>query len=391
MPKFFDDWRAQCEYYTDSHEEWADTVKKFVNKEIAPHIDQWEDDELLPLELFKKAGDVGILGLGFPEEYGGISEGIDHFHNNVTGFELASVGAGGLQAGLLVFTVGVGAILAIGSEALKKRVVPPVLAGEKLLSLAVTEPSGGSDVAALKTTAVKKGNKYIVNGSKTFITGGTRADFYVTAVRTGGPGPSGISLLLLEKGMKGLEHTKLRKMGWHCSDTATLYFDNVEVPEENLIGPEGGAFIGMMKNFNGERLGIASTSSAFSMVCLEEALEWAKIRETFGKPLVQHQVIRQKLAVMTQKIYSTQVWADRCTMALQQGKAHGGEIALLKVHATQALEYCAREACQILGGASYVRGSKVERIYREVRANAIPGGSEEIMLDLAAKQFGYLS
>ena len=284
-----------------------------------------------------------------------------------------------------------GAILAIGSEALKKRVVPPVLAGDKLLALAVTEPSGGSDVAALKTTAVKKGNKYIVNGSKTFITGGTRADFYVTAVRTGGPGPSGISLLLLEKGMKGLEHTKLRKMGWHCSDTATLYFDNVEVPEENLIGPEGGAFLGMMKNFNGERLGIASTSSAFSMVCLEEALEWAKIRETFGKPLVQHQVIRQKLAMMTQKIYSTQVWADRCTMALQQGKAHGGEIALLKVHATQALEYCAREACQILGGASYIRGSKVERIYREVRANAIPGGSEEIMLDLAAKQFGYLS
>lgn len=390
MPKFFDEWRKNCAYYTESHEAWADTVKRFVEQEIRPHIDQWEADGMLARELFQKAADIGILGLGFPEEYGGVSEGIDKFHANITGAELAAAGAGGLHAGLLVFTVGLGAILAMGPDAMKRRIAPEVLAGRKLLSLAVTEPSGGSDVAALQTVAERHGDVYRVRGSKTLITGGTRADYFVTAVRTGGPGHGGISLMLIERDFKGVSSTKLEKMGWHCSDTATVYFDDVEVPAENLIGQEGKAFVGLMRNFNAERLGIATTSNAFSMVCLEDALDWAQQRQTFGKPLVQHQVIRQKLSSMTQRIYSTQAWADRCTIALQNGQDDAGEIALLKVHATQAFEFVAREACQILGGASYVRGSRVERIYREVRPNAIAGGSEEIMLDLAARQLGYL-
>lgn len=390
MPNMFDQWRKRSPYYNDSHEEWSTTVKKFVAREIEPNIDAWERAGTLPRELHRKAAEVGILGLGFPEEYGGITEGIDRFHGLITGIEMAQVGAGGLLASLMIHGVALPPVIAAGSTAIKERVVPSVLAGEKIIALGVTEPSGGSDVAALKTRAERRGDRYIVNGSKIFITSGMRADYYVVAVRTGGPGARGISLLLLEKGMKGFTQTPLEKMGWHCSDTATLYFEDVEVPAENLIGEEGGAFRGLMANFNGERIGIASSSNAFAMVCLEDALTWARERETFGMKLNQNQAIRHKFAEMSRQILATQAWVDRACDSVMRGQDDAGEIALLKIQGTRTLEYCAREAAQILGGASYLRGCKIERIYREVRPNVIAGGSEEIMLDLAAKQLGYV-
>lgn len=390
MPNMFDQWRKRSPYYNDSHEEWSTTVKKFVTREIDPNIDAWERAGTLPRELHRKAAEVGILGLGFPEEYGGITEGIDRFHGLITGIEMAQVGAGGLLASLMIHGVALPPVIAAGSTAIKERVVPSVLAGEKIIALGVTEPSGGSDVAALKTRAERRGDRYIVNGSKIFITSGMRADFYVVAVRTSGPGARGISLLLLEKGMKGFTQTPLEKMGWHCSDTATLYFEDVEVPAENLIGEEGGAFRGLMANFNGERIGIASSSNAFAMVCLEDALTWARERETFGMKLNQNQAIRHKFAEMSRQILATQAWVDRACDSVMRGQDDAGEIALLKIQGTRTLEHCAREAAQILGGASYLRGCKIERIYREVRPNVIAGGSEEIMLDLAAKQLGYV-
>lgn len=390
MPKMFDQWRMRSPYYNDSHHEWSDTVRRFVEREISPHIDAWERAGMLPRELYRKAADVGILGLGFPEEYGGTTEGIDRFHGLVTGVELAEVGAGGLLASLMIHGVALPPVIAAGSPAIKERVVPSVLAGEKIIALGVTEPSGGSDVAALRTRAELKGDRYVVNGSKIYITSGLRADYYVVAVRTGGPGARGISLLLLEKGMKGFTQTPLEKMGWHCSDTATLYFDNVEVPVENLIGEEGGAFRGLMANFNGERVGIASSSNAYAMVCLEEALAWARERETFGTKLNQNQAIRHKFSEMSRQIFATQAWVDRACDSVMRGRDDAGEIALLKIQGTRTLEHCARESAQILGGASYMRGCKIERIYREVRPNVIAGGSEEIMFDLAAKQLGYV-
>ena len=390
MPNMFDQWRKRSPYYNESHEEWSTTVKKFVAREIEPNIDAWERAGTLPRELHRKAAEVGILGLGFPEEYGGITEGVDRFHGLITGIEMAQVGAGGLLASLMIHGVALPPVIAAGSTAIKERVVPSVLAGEKIIALGVTEPSGGSDVAALKTRAERRGDRYIVNGSKIFITSGMRADYYVVAVRTGGPGARGISLLLLEKGMKGFTQTPLEKMGWHCSDTATLYFEDVEVPAENLIGEEGGAFRGLMANFNGERIGIASSSNAFAMVCLEDALTWARERETFGMKLNQNQAIRHKFAEMSRQILATQAWVDRACDSVMRGQDDAGEIALLKIQGTRTLEYCAREAAQILGGASYLRGCKIERIYREVRPNVIAGGSEEIMLDLAAKQLGYV-
>jgi acyl-CoA dehydrogenase len=382
----FDAWRSRSPYYDDSHEALAASVKRFVEREVAPFIDQWEKDGELPRALHKKAAEAGILGLRYPEEYGGHSDGFDIFHGMTQTEELSRVGAGGLTASLMTHGIGLPPILATGSDEMKRQVATPVLAGDKIIALGITEPSGGSDVAQLKTLAETRGDRYIVNGSKMFITSGMRADWLTCAVRTGGEGAGGVSLLLIDLEAKGVSRTRLDKMGWHCSDTAAIYFEDVEVPRENLIGPENGGFIGIMRNFNSERLGMAMGCCAFARVCLREAAEWAQQRVTFGKPLVGHQSIRIKLADMARQINTTQAWVDLCAWQVQQGCDQPADFAMLKVQATQMLEAVAREAAQVLGGASYIRGSKIERIYREVRVNAIGGGSEEIMLDLAGRQ-----
>ena len=382
----FDQWRARSPYYSESHEAVAQSVRKFVEREIAPNIDRWEVEGELPRALHVAAAQAGILGLGYPEEYGGHSNGFDLFHGLTQTEELCRVGAGGLGASLMTHSIGLPPILAMGSGELKQRIAPGVLAGEVLIALGITEPSGGSDVANLKTRAEAKGDQYLVNGSKTFITTGMRADYLTTAVRTGGAGAGGVSLLLIPMDAAGVSRTRLDKMGWRCSDTATIHFDDVAVPKENLIGAENAGFIGIMRNFNRERLGMAMGCCGFARVCLDEAVAWAQQRETFGKALVKHQSIRIKLADMARQIAATQAWVDLCAWQVQNSCDQPADFALLKVQATQMLERVARDAAQVLGGASYITGSKVERIYREVRVNAIGGGSEEIMLDLAGRQ-----
>jgi acyl-CoA dehydrogenase len=243
-------------------------------------------------------------------------------------------------------------------------------------------------VANLRTTARLDGDHYVVNGSKMFITSGMRADYYTVAVRTGGEGAGGVSLLLIEREREGFSRTELKKQGWWASDTAALYFDDVRVPVENLIGQENMGFSGIMQNFNGERIGMSAGAIGFSKVCLEDAITWARERKTFGKRLADHQVIRHKLADMFKRISATQAWLETLAWRIEQGEQPIAEIALLKVQATETMEYCAREAMQVMGAAGYMRGGRVERIYREVRVNAIGGGSEEIMRDLAARQMG---
>nr|WP_219894049.1 acyl-CoA dehydrogenase family protein [Aquisediminimonas profunda] len=382
----FDSWRARSPYYDETHEALAQSVRRFVAQEIAPHIDRWEAEGELPRELHRKAAEAGILGLRYPEAYGGHSEGFDIFHGLTQTEELSAVGAGGLTASLMTHGIGLPPILAMGSDEMKRRVAVPVLAGEKIIALGITEPSGGSDVANLRTKAERVGNHYVVNGSKMFITSGMRADWLTCAVRTGGPGAGGVSLLLIDMETPGVSCTRLDKMGWRCSDTAAIHFEDVKVPAENLIGPENGGFIGIMRNFNSERLGMAMGCCAYARVCLKEAVEWAQQRETFGKPLVKHQSIRIKLADMARQINTTQAWVDLCAWQVQEGRDQPADFAMLKVQATRMLEAVARDSAQVLGGASYITGSKVERIYREVRVNAIGGGSEEIMLDLAGRQ-----
>lgn len=382
----FDQWRARSPYYDDTHEAVASSVRTFVEREITPHIEAWEEAGELPRKLHRTAAEAGVIGLGYPTEYGGAGTDFDIFHSLVQSEELCRPGAGGVPASLMTHGIGLPPILAMGSEELKQRIASPVLTGEKIICLGITEPGGGSDVANIRTRAERRGDVYVVNGEKTLITSGYRADFITLAVRTGDEGLGGVSLLLVELDRPGITRAKLDKMGWRCSDTATIHFDNVEVPAENLIGPENQGFGGIMRNFNGERLGMAQQSNAYARVCFEDALDWARQRETFGRPLVTRQAIRHKLARMLQMIQATQAMIDHASWTVRENCAFPGDFALLKVQATQTMEYCAREACQILGGASYVRGGRVERIYREVRVMAIGGGSEEIMYDLASRQ-----
>jgi len=387
-PLSFDLTRLPCPHMTESHEAWRKTVRAFVDKEIVPHVNAWDEAGKFPRELHRRAASIGLIGLGYPEEYGGVKEGVDIFHSIIGSEELARAGSGGLVAGLMTHGIGLPPILALADEALKERVAPAVLAGEKLIALCVTEPSGGSDVANIRTKAEQEGDDYIVNGEKTFITTGMRADYLTVAVRTGGPGAAGLSFLLVEAESPGVSRTLLDKMGWWMSDTATIHFDNVRVPAANLIGAENAGFAGIVANFNGERLGMAAQAIAFARVCIEDAAAWAINRQTFGKPLSKHQVIRHKLAEMLRKIHASTALLDNCAWRVKNGETPVAELSLLKVQATRTMEYCAREAMQILGGGGFMRGCRVERIYREVRVMAIGGGSEEIMLDLAARQSG---
>jgi acyl-CoA dehydrogenase len=302
--------------------------------------------------------------------------------------ELARAGAGGISASLMSHTIGSPPVARAARREVKARVLPEVLSGKKISALAITEPSGGSDVANLRTKARRDGDHYIVNGEKTFITSGMRADYLTVAVRTGGEGAGGVSLLLIEGDTPGLSRTKLKKMGWWASDTATLHFDDCRVPVENLIGEEGHGFRIIMQNFNSERMGMAASCTAYARVCVEEAIAYAKQRTTFGKPIAQHQVIRHKLVDMAQRVAASQAMLEMLAWRLGQGESPVAEICMMKNQATQTMAFCASEAVQVFGGAGFMRGIKVERIYREVKVNAIGGGTEEIMKDLASRQMG---
>ena len=379
--------QASSPFYTAEHEAFRETVRRFVASEIEPYASAWDEAGEFPRELYRKASAIGLLQLGFPEEYGGIA--CDCFYRLIAVQELARAGSGGVSASLMSHSIGAPPIARFGSADMKARVLPVVLAGEKISALAITEPGAGSDVANIATSARRDGDHYVVKGEKTFITSGMRADFYSVAVRTGGPGMGGISLLLIERDTPGFSRTPLKKMGWWASDTATLHFDDARVPADNLIGPENGGFKVIMANFNDERLGMAYGANGFARVAYEEALAYAQTRHTFGKPLIANQVIRHKLVDMLQAVTATQAMIELTAWRVERGDYVIPELCMLKNQAAQTMALCASEAVQIFGGAGFMRGAKVERIYREVKVNAIGGGAEEIMKDLAARQMGW--
>lgn len=380
-------------YYTPEHEQFRHTMRAFVAREIAPFVNDWDEAEEFPRELYRKAAEIGLLGLGYPEEFGGTPA--DIFYSLIASDELAQTGSGGVLASLLSHTIAAPPILIGGSQAMKTRVLPPILAGEKIAALAITEPSGGSDVAALKTTAIRSGDQYLVNGEKTFITSGIRADYLTVAVRTNpaDKGAGGVSLLLVEGDTSGLTRTPLKKMGWWASDTAHLYFDNCRVPAANLIGEENQGFRLVMRNFNSERLGMAAGACSFAKVCFEDALAWVRERKTFGQPLIERQVIRHKLVDMAMKIEATRAWLEDLAWRVEHREGDPNllvaQTCMLKNLATQTMQFCADQAVQMLGGMGYMRGERVERIYREVKVNMIGGGAEEILKDLAARQMKF--
>lgn len=375
---------------TEEHEAFRDTMRRFVAKEISPFATEWDEAGEFPREMYRKAASAGLLGVGFPEDYGGTPA--DLLMHIVLSEEVAMAGSGGVHASLFSHSIGAPPIANAGSEEMKRRVLPSIIAGEKISALAITEPSGGSDVARLLTSAKLEGNEYVVNGEKTFITSGMRADYYTVAVRTGGPGAAGVSLLLIERDRPGFTRFELKKMGWWCSDTATLRFDNCRVPAANLIGEENQGFRIIMRNFNSERLGMSAAAVGFAQVCLDDAVAWALERQTFGKRLVEHQAIRHKLVDMQMRIHAARAMVYDTAYKLMQAPRDAEAIAQLcmtKNFATRTMQFCADEAVQTLGGAGFVRGTRAERVYREVKVMTIGGGAEEIMKDLAAKQLGW--
>lgn len=378
---------APSPYYTAEHDAFRETVRRWVAAEIAPHVDAWDEAGEFPRDLYRKAAEIGLLQLGYPEAYGGIEA--DLFFSIIAYQEVAMAGSGGVSASLFSHTIGSPPIVNGGSEELKARVLPQILSGEKISALAVTEPNGGSDVANLTTTARRDGDHFVVNGTKTFITSGMRADYITVAVRTGGEGGGGISMLLVPGDTPGLTRTPLPKMGWWASDTATLYFDECRVPVDNLLGEENRGFKLAARNFNEERITLAAACIAFSQLCLDETVAYARERRTFGKALIEHQVVRHKLVDMAMNINAGQAMLESIAWRVGQGESPVAEICMLKNMATTTMEMCARHAVQTFGGAGYIRGNKAERIYREVRVNAIGGGAEEIMRDLAARQMGW--
>ena len=374
-------------YYTEEHEAWRHQLRRFVDNEVEPFVDDWEQAGEIPRDFFIKCGDMGIRAMGYPEEYGGIAT--DLFHLIVLHEEIGRTGSGGISAAMMAHNIATPPMIEVGSEDMKQRVVPDILSGRKLAALCITEPGAGSDVAKLATRAERDGDHYVVNGSKTFITGGMNADYYTVAVRTGGEGMGGISLLLIERDTPGFSRTKLDKMGWHSSDTATLYFDDCRVPVKNLIGGESAGFKAIMRNFNGERFGIAAMAWGFAKCAYEEALAYAGERQTFGKPILKHQVIRHKLVDMATRLNGLKAYLEALAWRQEQGEYPVAEICMLKNMATETMAYCASEAVQIFGGAGYMRGAKVERIFRETKVLTIGGGTEEIMKDLASRQMGW--
>lgn len=368
-------------------------VEQFTRREIVLHLPQWEDDGQLPRELHAATAKAGFLAVGYAEEVGGAGgDSVDACI--VTEAMLAAGGSTGLQASLFTHSIAVPHIIDAGDPALIDAYVRPTLAGEKIGSLGVTEPSGGSDVANIRTRAVRDGDHYVVNGAKTFITSGVRADFVTTAVRTGDPGHGGISLLVIDKDTPGFTVSKsLRKMGWHCSDTAELAFEDVRVPVENLVGEENGGFYLVMQQFVGERLGLAVQAYGTAQRALDLAVAYARERDTFGKPLIARQVIRHKLVEMHARTAAARALTRQALeRSLETPKTDPSLIldaVTAKNVSVAAVEHVVHEAVQIFGGMGYMRESEIDRHYRDARILGIGGGATEVMKDLSAKLLGY--
>lgn len=373
-------------FFNETHEQVRLSVRKFISTHVLPHINDWEEAGEFPRELYRKAGQDGFLGIGFPEALGGSCEG-DVLMKLAVSEELMRSTSGGLVASLGSLDIGLPPVAKWAQPAVRDRVVPEVLKGEKIAALAITEPGGGSDVANLKTRATRDGDHYVVNGSKTFITSGHRADYYTVAVRTGGQGHGGISLLLVERDTPGFTRgKKLRKMGWWASDTAELFFEDCRVPAENLIGAENAGFIAIMSNFLQERLMLTIMAYMTAQIALEESLAYTRQREAFGRPIGAFQVTRHKLVDMATQVDVARQYAYHCATLMQAGKNPVKEVAMAKNFAVQVCEKVTREAVQLHGGMGYMRESVVERLYRDAKILSIGGGTDEIMKEMIAKQ-----
>ena len=376
-------------FWTEEQAALMGPARAFVRAEVVPHLQAWEDAGSVPRDLHVKAAGLGLLGLGVPEELGGAGGTFLDALAVTEAFTEAGASSGLLAA---LFTSGIALphIVASGNADLVDRYVRPTLAGETIGSLAVTEPGGGSDVARIRTTAVRDGDHYVVNGTKTFITSGVRADFVTTAVRTGGPGHTGVSLFVVDKGTPGFTVDRsLSKMGWHCSDTAELGFSDARVPVANLVGAENTGFAQIAQAFVVERLALAGHGYGIAARALELTAAYCRERETFGKPLAANQVVRHRLVEMHRRVDAARTYTRAVAARHVAGENPLVEALHAKALAVEAAAYVCDQAVQLHGGTGYLHGTEVERHYRDARILGIGGGATEVLDDLTAKLLGY--
>lgn len=376
-------------YETAEHAQLREQARRFAKTEILPHAYAWEEAGEFSRDLYRKAAEAGLLGVGYPEELDG--SGGDLGHGLCAAEEMILEGKSvGTVVGLGSHGIALPPILSCGDEAQRRRFIPPVLRGEKIAALAITEPGGGSDVANLSTRAVRDGDHFVVNGSKMFITSGCRADFVTTAVRTGGPGHQGISMLVIERDCPGFSVSKkLEKTGWCASDTAELSFEDCRVPAANLIGEENTGFVPIMMNFATERLFLAGNCNAIAELAYRESIAYARERRAFGKTLTGFQVLRHKLADMVTRIAASRALTDEVVVRHLNGEQVAGLAAMAKNTATDMCSFVCDQAVQIHGGAGYMRETVVERLFRDARLYPIGGGTREIMNEIICKTEGY--
>jgi acyl-CoA dehydrogenase len=373
--------------FTPEHDDLRAAIRRFVAAELRPHADAWEAERWFPNDVFTRMAELGYLGLKYPEAYGG--EGGDYVADAVLTEELGRCGSGGLAAGIGAH-IGIATppVFKFGTEDQKQRYLVPAIRGEKIAALAITEPDAGSDVAGIRTRARRVDGGFVVNGSKMFITNGARADFYVTAVRTtDAGGHHGISFLIIDRG-PGTTASPIEKMGWHASDTALLAFDDVAVPEANLLGGENEGFYLIMANFQWERLLMALGAVGGMQAAFEQTLAFAKERRAFGKPIGSHQAIRHRLAEIALTIESGRDLTYHALRLFAAGQDAVGEVTMAKL-ATQRAAFDVMDAClQIHGGAGYMQEYGIERAARDARLGPIGGGTDEIMREILGKTLG---
>ena len=363
-----------------------ESVARFAEREVVPHLAEWEEAGALPRALHERAGALGLLELGFPADAGGAGEHLDAAL--VTEELILRGGSSGLCAGLFTHGIAVPHLAAAGDPGQIACFVRPALAGRAIGALAITEPGTGSDVAAITTRAARDEEDYVVTGAKTFITSGARADFLTTAVRTGGPGHRGVSLLVIETDRPGVSRTRLRKMGWHCSDTAEIGLDAVRVPVANLVGPEGTGFRQILGRFESERLSLAVQAYATALRCVDLTIAWARGRETFGAPLATRQVVRHRIAEMARRATVARTYVRDVFVRRQAGEDTALEVPMAKNTAVEACDHVVDQAVQLHGGTGYMHGTEVERHYRDARILGIGGGTTEIMTEVVAARLG---
>ena len=369
--------------FTDEHEQLRESIHAFVTKELRPHAEEWEETTF-PDSVFRRMGELGFLGLDKPEEYGG--QGGDYFTSLVLGEEMVHSACGGLTMGVAVHTdMAMPPILAFGTEEQKQQWVVPAIRGEKILCLGITEPDAGSDVQNIKTRAVREGDGWVINGSKTYITNGHRADVIVLVTRT----DDAHTLFLVPMDAPGvIREKKLEKLGMHASDTALITFEDVRVPDSAVLGTAGKGFYQIMWELQGERLSGCAGNIAAAQRAFDLTLEYVKTRETFGKPLGRHQALRHRVAEMAVKLEAGRELTYATARRMIAGEYPVREVSMAKVFTCRAANEVVDECVQLHGGAGYMREYGIERLWRDIRLCRIGGGTDEIMLEVVGKSFG---